>query len=559
MENENVNFQTYENGMTPRPPYMQNMPVKEKKRFKLSTGDMLFALVLFGLCAALVVFGFCSGLVIGFTLSFDALFIAVSVYLTKKNSFPGVFACVCAALALASSAVFTVTMDYCIRILLLPCMFVLSVIWFSSVSGKKLPSGELPFIGGLLRHSVADTFDNLAPSVASLATGKNGKNKTFVKVLAGVLAAVPVLCVIVPELVRADAAFEGLVDSLVENIAGYVLRLVAVIIITPLGISFCYSLKKDDTVRERKKGFHGIDGVYTLSFMCVISVCYLVYLFSQLAYFFSAFAGILPEDYTFSYAEYARRGFFELCVIAAINFVIVYFIGLFTAKKENGKLPLSVRILSAFISLFTLIIAAAGISKMVLYIREYGMTLSRIFAGVFMIFICVVFAAVIAGLFVKNAKIIQTVIISASALLLVLGLCNVDRIVCSYNVNAYKNGILKTVDIYYLENECGPEAIPYLDMLTADRDEVIASAALDLLFEEGSYYYECEYTEEEIFNEGDEYPCYDYFRTVDSSKVTDSGIFRYNAARQKAVDVLNGYFGGKVWIGEREDNPDFGK
>ncbi|MDR9824369.1 DUF4153 domain-containing protein, partial [Vibrio sp. FNV 38] len=52
-----------------------------------------------------------------------------------------------------------------------------------------------------------------------------------------------------------------------------------------------------------------------------ICVLYLIYVFSQMQYFVSAFAGLLPGDMI--YSEYARRGFFELCAIAVINLLVL--------------------------------------------------------------------------------------------------------------------------------------------------------------------------------------------------------------------------------------------
>jgi hypothetical protein len=85
-----------------------------------------------------------------------------------------------------------------------------------------------------------------------------------------------------------------------------------------------------------------------VSFLTVISLTYLVYLFSQLAYFFSAFNGFLPEGYTRTASAFARRGFFEMFAICAINILIISIISAFS-KREGGKPSLAVRLLSLFI------------------------------------------------------------------------------------------------------------------------------------------------------------------------------------------------------------------
>ena len=48
---------------------------------------------------------------------------------------------------------------------------------------------------------------------------------------------------------------------------------------------------------------------------------------------FSALAGKLPEAFT--YAEYARRGFFELCQVSVWNLCILIMSDLFTSRKDK--------------------------------------------------------------------------------------------------------------------------------------------------------------------------------------------------------------------------------
>ena len=75
----------------------------------------------------------------------------------------------------------------------------------------------------------------------------------------------------------------------------------------------------------------------------------------------NAFAGFLPENYTT--AQYARRGFFEMTVICAINVALISFSLLICKKDKKGNHPLAVRIICAFICLFSLIIVATVIGK----------------------------------------------------------------------------------------------------------------------------------------------------------------------------------------------------
>ena len=68
---------------------------------------------------------------------------------------------------------------------------------------------------------------------------------------------------------------------------------------------------------ESGRVFRFVPDIAVLTFGVIVSAVYLLFIGLQARYLFSAFFGILPEAYT--YAQYARQGFFELCVIALLN------------------------------------------------------------------------------------------------------------------------------------------------------------------------------------------------------------------------------------------------
>ena len=153
----------------------------------------------------------------------------------------------------------------------------------------------------------------------------------------GILLAIPVLMVVIPLLISSDVAFAGFIKSLFENITLTVFKIIVGLIITPFVIAYCFALKNSERKEYTPSKFGGIDNTIVISFLSAISICYLTYLFSQLAYFFSAFKGFLPEGYEFNVSTYARRGFFEMSAIAAINFLVI-FGSLLLSKKKKGKM-----------------------------------------------------------------------------------------------------------------------------------------------------------------------------------------------------------------------------
>ena len=209
------------------------------------------------------------------------------------------------------------------------------------------------------------------------------------------------------------------------------------------------------------------------SFLTVLSLVYLAYLLSQGAYFFEGFRGLLPAGYT--PAMYARRGFFEMCTICVIN--LAFFFGAASVcRRREGRLPAFIRLLMCFLCLFSLTLVAISASKMVLYIRSFGMTRLRILTSAFMLVLAVGFICLILRLFRNGVPYLKVTLIAAAAVLLVLSFVNVDRIVASYNTAAYRSGALSGIDVKTI-SELSDAAVPSLLDLADDADPVVARLA----------------------------------------------------------------------------------
>ena len=105
-----------------------------------------------------------------------------------------------------------------------------------------------------------------------------------------------------------------------------------------------------------------------------------------------------------TYAEYARRGFFELCTVAGINLAVItvaHFIIKQEAGKSDGKdqetkqkAPKTLRAEFAVLCLFTMMLIATAVSKMAMYISYYGLTQLRVYTAWFMLLLFIVFIVV---------------------------------------------------------------------------------------------------------------------------------------------------------------------
>ena len=499
--------------------------------FSLTKRDTAFVICALAASVFLSLFGIFGGFALGYLLSVVMLFILFAVYFAKSGRVR-FFPAVCGLLSLANGAIFLCTTNGGVRFFGVITGLLLSLVCFDGfVNGTSV--GNRQTLG--VFYSAVSTFGNTVPAVKALFTNGKGDKKQIGKALVGLLCAIPVLIVIVPLLLSSDDAFRGMMSDIFDNTFTTLMKTVFGVLICPFIIAYGFSLKSGRVAKMKKGSFSGVENIYLISFLSAISACYLLYLFSQLAYFFSAFQGFLPDG-EITYAAYARKGFFEMCVIAVINLVIV-FGALLLSKKENGKVCHGIKTIATFISAFTLIIIATAISKMVLYIDAYGMTVLRVTTSAFMLFLSIVFISVILWIYFKKINVIKTALLAASGILMILGTVNVNAVCARYNYESYKSKKLDTIDVQQLY-ELGYEGIPYVVKLASDKQFDVSYEAKSCLAEAYLYDYFDDMAQVKGF-------------TVDDLKKNQKagGFERFSIPKAAAYDSLYDYI---------ESHPGFG-
>lgn len=198
---------------------------------------------------------------------------------------------------------------------------------------------------------------------------------------------------------------------------------------------------------------------------------YVVFFISQWDYYVSGFTKVLPAN--FSFAEYAREGFFQLCTVSVINLAIIIAAVLFMRRKAE-KPPVVLKLLTVIYSLFTLILTATAISKMIMYIDFYGLTQKRVYATWFMVLLTVVFLIIVFGQFIKRLNVAALSLAACVLFFSVLALSGVDGFIAKYNVNRYIDGSLQTVDVDALQ-DLGDPAVPQMVRLAQHTKAKIAA------------------------------------------------------------------------------------
>ena len=233
---------------------------------------------------------------------------------------------------------------------------------------------------------------------------KREEKKDWRMVLLGIVISIPALLIIVPILSQADTGFRSLVDTVLDalgedfwiliwrGIVGILLG--AFMFGTLYGGVYKRHVKEEACIRfheESGRIFRFVPDIAVLTFGMIVSAVYVLFIGLQARYLFSAFFGILPEAYT--YAQYARQGFFELCVIALLNasFLTAMNGCAKTPRRKNRGLLLENGILGAL----TLLLLATAASKLGMYIVAYGFTVKRCISSVFLIWLFLVFILVL--------------------------------------------------------------------------------------------------------------------------------------------------------------------
>ena len=149
---------------------------------------------------------------------------------------------------------------------------------------------------------------------------KRGRGKDIRYVLLGVVIAVPVLFIVLPLLSSADEGFQKMMqnsglyiqDHLLYTIARMILSLPVAAYLFGLIYGGIHKRNTDrmdkESLRETWRSIQIVPTTAITTAMLIVCAIYLLFIGLQGKYLFSAFAGIRPENFT--YAEYARRGFF---------------------------------------------------------------------------------------------------------------------------------------------------------------------------------------------------------------------------------------------------------
>lgn len=110
-----------------------------------------------------------------------------------------------------------------------------------------------------------------------------------------------------------------------------------------------------------------VPGLVWVIFIGLFSIFYIIFFAIQGHYFFDAFVMELPQEFT--YSEYARKGFGEMCGVMVINFLLLWL-----ATRTSATKHTAVKAACAVLDLESMAFALIAFLKIFMYINAYGFT-----------------------------------------------------------------------------------------------------------------------------------------------------------------------------------------
>lgn len=292
---------------------------------------------------------------------------------------------------------------------------------------------------------------------------KSNKRSYFEPVLIGLVIAIPLLFVMTILLASADKVFDNLLVSVIDffNVPTLI-ELVALIVI----VFFCSyaaiaAFCKKTAVRENTEEKTLFDPVIAIVITGLLSIPYLFFSVIQILYLFLGQL-TLPTGYT--YAQYAREGFFQLLAVCIINLGIVLIgIHLFRESKILKSILL-------IISGCTFIMIFSSALRMILYIDTYALTFLRVFVLWSLAVIFLLMAGITAFIFYKQFPLYRYGIAVVTVCYLILSFSHPDYFIARYDLSKdcdkdYLSGLSSDAAPVILDSSKNPYLTNIEDML----------------------------------------------------------------------------------------------
>ncbi|MCI0673211.1 MAG: DUF4173 domain-containing protein [Myxococcaceae bacterium] len=250
-------------------------------------------------------------------------------------------------------------------------------------------------LGGYVRtagealHGCLERPLALVPSAVDVGASRVWAKRHVGPLLRGALLAAPVVALFALLLAQADRFFSDTLHSLLSwnfSRMGDGLRALVVSTVTGLLAAgwLAQALRRATSpvgtpaAEERSRPVGLVEGVVVLVSVCTLFSAFLAV---QVRGLLRVLAGERAGDFT--YAAYARQGFFELLAVALLSLLLVMALHRWV-RREGAREERIFRVMCTVLLVLVLVLLGSALRRLSLYEEMYGATRLRLFSHLFM-------------------------------------------------------------------------------------------------------------------------------------------------------------------------------
>ena len=373
-------------------------------------------------------------------------------------------------------------------------------------------------------------FTDLALFIKNKREEENKPEGKGKYVFYGLLLAIPLLFVILFLLYEADAVFSNILDKIFYldfdfrfNTVFQIFFLFLFAFVASYSIMCRLSLHDLNEENREKKTLEPVMGI---TFTGILSLVYLIFCYIQIVYLFGGL-GSLPENYT--YASYAREGFFQLVAVCLINLVLV--LGCTKYFQDNQVL----KGILTFISICTYIMMASSTYRMLLYIQVYYLTFLRIFVLWALAVLFLLMTGALIMIYHKEFPYTRYCMVTVTILYLLFSFAHPDYWIARYNLSMEED-----IDYYYLKRlslDSAPVIFDYNDKSGLNENSWFIEYSSKMI--KKSYDFQIEELDKIWLEEGNCLPKKQSLRTLNFSRWNAYRLYKkyYGSHSDFAMDI----------------------
>lgn len=336
-------------------------------------------------------------------------------------------------------------------------------------------------------YAFGKSLVSAAPVVSENVNAHAGRWRdrvTLLPIIRGGLLAFPVLLIFTILLASADLVFADRIETFftldfVADMVRLTWRLLFILIVSWLaagGLAMALDRKPPaeslDGHLARLRRPLSLGFVESTIVLVSINLLFAAFVAIQFHYLFGGEANVNLAGYT--YAEYARRGFFELVLVAFMSLVLILGLEWLTWRESKRQLR-SFKLLSSLTITLVLIMLVSAFQRMRLYEAAYGYTELRLYVTVFIIWLGLLLAWFLLTLWRRPDHFAIGIFVVVVGFLATLNLLNPGAFIVRENLTRYRaTGDLDAAYLVTLSADAVPGLFRALAEVQGDGQPVIS-------------------------------------------------------------------------------------